>query len=237
MIRRAARTFSLLFNLGLFLLVVAAARPGPHRVIFAESYGMTEISDRVWTDAPGQAEDLRSLANQSRNRVRQFFGDEPPKPTLVLCTTQSCADTFGIGGNGLSIADMTVMVSPGGLTLGTLTHEMTHSRLHRSMGLRNLVAQPYPTWFDEGLATHVAGHPDWRGTVTDASRARVREVTRFWQWDDAYRELGVGRAYASAAAEVAGIEARAGREGLRDLIARAESGEPFDRVLIDVMTR
>lgn len=237
MIRRLARTFSLLFNLGLFLLIVAAARPGPHRVIFAENYGMTEISDRVWTDAPGRAEELRSLANQSRMRIRQFFGDEPPKPTLVFCTTIQCADTFGIGGNGLSIADMAVMVGPGGITQGTLKHEMTHSRLHRRMGLRNIIKQPYPTWFDEGLATHVANHPDWQGTVTSASRQRVREVRRFWQWDDAYRELGVGRAYASAAAEVEEIERRAGHQGLLALIKRAEAGESFDQVLVELLTQ
>jgi hypothetical protein len=237
MIRKLARSLSFLFNLALAALVLAAAVPGTQRVIFPASFGLTEVSDRVWTDAPARAVELRGIANQARDRVRSFFGDEPPRPTLILCTSNACARDFGIGGNGLSIADMAVMVSPGGLTLGTLTHEMTHSRLHRSMGLRNLVAQPYPTWFDEGLATHVANHPDWRGTVTDASRQRVREVTRFWQWDDAYRELGVGRAYASAAAEVAGIEAQAGRDGLRELIYRAEAGEPFDRVLIDVMTR
>ena len=237
MIWRLARSFSLIFNLGLFLLVLAAARPGPHRVIFPESFGLSEISNRVWTDAPARAEELLALADQARGQVGRFFGDAPPNPTLVLCASRACARDFGIGGNGLSIADLAVMVSPGGLTLGTLTHEMTHSRLHRSMGLRNLVAQPFPTWFDEGLATHVARHPNWRGTVTATSRQRVREVTRFWQWDDAFRELGVGRAYASAAAEVAEIEAQSGREGLLELIARADAGESFDIVLVELLTR
>ncbi len=237
MIQRFGRTFSLVVNLGLFLLVVAAARPGPHRVIAAESYGLTEIADRVWTDAPGQAQKLIALADEAKDRVALFFGDAPSDPTLVLCTTRSCARAFGIGGNGLSVADMLIMVSPGGLTLGTLTHEMTHSRLHQSMGFRNIVAQPYPTWFDEGLATHVARHPAWNGTVTPASRQRIRDVRRFWQWDDAYREIGVGRAYASAAAEVAEIERRAGRRGLLELIRRADEGERFDQVMVEILTR
>ena len=116
-------------------------------------------------------------------------------------------------------------------------HEMTHSRLHRRMGLRNVINQPYPTWFDEGLATHVAKHPDWQGTVTPASRQRVRDVRRFWQWDDAYRELGVGRAYASAAAEAAEIQRRAGHQGLLALISRAEAGESFDQVLVELLTQ
>lgn len=237
MIARLARTFSLICNLCFVALGVAAALPGSHRVIFPASYGLTEISPRVWTDAPSRADELRAMANQSRNTVRRFFGDEPPKPTLILCSTSACAESFGIGGNGLSIADIAVMVGPGGLTRGTLTHEMTHSRLHRRMGLRNIVAQPYPTWFDEGLATHVANHPNWRGSVTPASRQRVREVRRFWNWDDAYQEIGVGRAYASAAAEVADIERRVGREGLLELILRAEAGERFDQVLVELLTR
>ena len=85
-------------------------------MIFPASYGLIEVSDRVWTDAPARAEELRGLANQARGTVRRFFGDEPPKPTLILCSTRRCARDFGIGGNGLSIADMTVMVSPGGLS-------------------------------------------------------------------------------------------------------------------------
>ena len=237
MIRRLARSFSFLVNASATAAAFAAAVPGAHRVVAPASYGLTEIADRVWTDAPNRSEDLRALTDQARQRVIDFFGDIPPKPTLILCTTRTCARDFGIGGNGLSIADMIVMVSPGSLTLGTLTHEMTHSRLHRSMGLRNIVAQPYPTWFDEGLATHVASHPDWQGQVTAEARARIRKVRHFWQWDDAYRELGVGRAYASAAAEVAAIEARIGRDGLLDLIQRAEAGEDFDVLLNNLLAR
>ena len=229
------KAFSLLTNALFAALILAAALPGTHRVIFPQSFGLTEISPRVWTDAPARASELRRLANRARNRVRDFFGDEPPKPTLILCTTRACARNFGIRGNGLSIMDMTVMVSPGGLTLGTLTHEMTHNRLHRRMGLSNLIRQPYPTWFDEGLATHVAGHPRWQGRITPAMRQRVARVTRFWQWGDAMRAMGVGQAYASAAAKVAEIESRIGRAGLVDLIRRVETGEDFDRLHASAM--
>ena len=237
MIKWFANGFSLLTNGALIALVLGAALPGTHRVIYPEAAGLTEISPHVWTDAPGRADDLRSLANTARARVRDFFGDIPPKPMLIRCTTPACAQDFGIDGNGLSIPRVAVMVSPGGLTTGTLTHEMTHFRLHRAMGLRNILNQPYPTWFDEGLATHVANHPNWRGEITDAARDRVREAQRFWQWDDAYRALGVGQAYGAAAAEVARIEARAGRDGLLELIARAEAGEDFDDLARELTAR
>lgn len=236
MIRRPARTFSVFFNILLAALVVGAAVPGTHRVVMPAAYGLTEISPRVWTDAPQRKDELLRLANAARKRVFDFFGDNPPRPTLILCTTNACAQDFGIRGNGLSIAYVAVMVSPGGLTLGTLTHEMTHSRLHRSMGLRNILQQPYPTWFDEGLATHVANHPSWGGGITAQHRQRIREVRRFWDWDDAYRELGVGRAYLTAAAEVADIEAQIGRAGLLELIRRAEQGESFDKTLTNILT-
>lgn len=231
------RAFGFLFCGVLAAVVVGTALPGPHRVVMAGSFGVVEIAPRVWTDAPARAEALLTLANGARQSVRDFFGDEPPKPTLVLCTTQRCARDFGIRGNGLSVADMTVMVSPGGLTRGTLTHEMTHSRLHRRMGLGNLIRQPYPTWFDEGLATHVADHPTWPGNVTTAARARVRQVTRFWQLRDAFRDLGVGLTYRAAAAEVAAIEQVAGRAGLLELVRRAEGGEAFSGVERDIAGR
>ncbi len=229
------RTFAFLANALLAALVLGAALPGPHRVLYPESFGLTEIAPRVWTDAPFRDTELRRLANSARARVRDFFGDIPPKPTLILCTTRTCARDFGIKGNGLSISDMTVMVSPGGLTLGTLTHEMTHNRLHRKMGLSNILSQPYPTWFDEGLATHVATHPNWQGAISPSDRARIRKVRRFWQWDDTFRALGVGRAYTAAAQEVAAIEANVGRAGLLDLIRRTEAGEDFDSLLKQAM--
>ena len=231
-----ARIFSFLTNGLLAALILGMAIPGNHRVAIPYAYGLAEIAPRVWTDAPSRAGELLGLAHASRARVIDFFGDAA-HPTLILCTTQVCAQTFGIGGNGLSIADMAVMVSPGGLTEGTFTHEMTHSRLHRSMGISNLARQPYPTWFDEGLATHVANHPVWHGQITASDRARVRRVRNSWNWGDAYRALGVGRAYRAAATEVAHIERQAGHAGLLELIARAEAGENFDTVLAEVLAR
>ena len=231
MIRRLANAFAFLTNATLLALALGTVIPGTHRVLYPETAGLIKIAPRVWTDAPARSADLLTLARTARQNVADFFGDAPPDPTLVLCTTRDCARAFGIGGNGLSIADLAVMVAPGGVTIGTLTHEMTHSRLHRTMGPRNLIRQPFPTWFDEGLATHVANHPRWSGTIIPAHAAHIRQVRRFWQWDDAMRVLGVGRAYRTAAAEVARIEAVAGREGLLDLIRRAEAGEDFDTLL------
>ena len=231
-----ARTFSILTNALLIGLVLGAAVPGPHRAILPNAFGLTEIAPRVWTDMPGQAGAFRTLVETSRDQVAEVLGSTSD-PVVILCATQTCAHRFGIRGNGASVAYLAVLVSPGGLTRGTLTHEMTHSRLHRSMGPRNLIRQPYPTWFDEGLATHIANHPTWRGQVANADRARIRQVRRFWNWDDAYRALGVGRAYSAAAAEVAAIETHAGRDGLLELINRAEQGEDFDMVLAQIMSR
>ena len=230
-----ARIFSFLCNVFLAALVVILVVPSPYRVIWPEAFGLREVAPRVWTDQAGNAGDLVSLVNGARVRVSGYFGDTPPAPTVILCTTQDCARTFGIGGNGLSMADMVVMVAPGGLTIGTLSHEMTHSRLHREMDLGNLVRQPFPTWFDEGLATHVANHPRGGGRVTQASRARVRQVTRFWELDDAFRALGVGRTYGSAAAEVADMEAKIGRNAFVRMIRRVEAGESFDSVFAGLL--
>lgn len=234
-IRALAHAFAFLVNAALAALIVGMVVPGTHRVIYPESAGLTEIAPRVWTDAPGRASDLIALVKAARDGVAAFFGDAPPDPTVILCTTRACARAFGIGGNGLSISDLTVMAAPSGLTRGTLTHELTHSRLHRGMGPRNLTRQPFPTWFDEGLATHVADHPRWSGEITRAHRDRVREARRFWHWDDAMRDLGVGRAYRAAAAEVARIERRLGRAGLLELIRRADAGEDFDDLLSDAV--
>ena len=234
MTQRLATGLASLVNAALAALILGMVIPGPHRVIYPEAAGLTEIAPRVWSDTPADASRLLALARAARSNVAAFFGGRPPDPTLILCATRRCAAAFGIGGNGLSVADMAVMVAPGGLTTGTLTHELTHSRLHRNMGPRNLLRQPFPTWFDEGLATHVADHPRWPGRITEAHRRRVREATRYWHWDDAIRDLGAGRAYRAAQAEVASIEASAGHEGLLALIEAADAGGDFDALLLEI---
>ncbi|SMC12985.1 hypothetical protein ROA7745_02819 [Roseovarius aestuarii] len=231
-----ARILSFFANGVFALLVLGAAVPGTHRVAMPGAYGLTEIAPRIWTDAPSRADGLLSLVEVSRARVIDFFGDAT-RQNIILCSTQTCARTFRIGGNGLSIANFAVMVSPGGLTRGTLTHELVHSRLHRSIGFENILRPMYPTWFDEGLATYVAGHPNWQGKIPASVRKRVLSAKRTWHWGKAYREVGVRRAYGVAAAEVASIERRAGRTGLMEIITRAEAGEKFATVLIDVLAR
>ena len=232
--RRSGALFAFIANALVAALLLSLPFPGLHRALYPEAFGLVEIAPRVWTDAPGRADELLSLAGGARGDVAAFFGDDPPRPTLILCATRDCAMAFGVGGNGLTVADMIIAVAPGGLTRGTLTHEMTHARLHRRMGLGTILRQPYPTWFDEGLATYVANHPSWRGTVTADARLRVRRVERFWNWRGAMDDLGVGLAYRAAAAEVGAIDERAGREGLLDLIARAEAGGDFERLLQDI---
>ena len=226
-----ARLFSGVTIAVLIALVIGSIRPGPHRAISPSSFGLTEIAPNIWTDAPERSEQLRRMVGQARTTVANFFGDTPPEPKVILCTTQACARDFGVRGNGLSVARFAVVVSPGGLTRGTLTHEFTHARLHRRLGPRNLVRQPFPTWFDEGLATHVAQHPLIAEAVSQKARDRVREVDHFWQWDDAYRALGVGRAYKAAATEVAQIEAMLGRQAFLRFIENIEAGEDFDAAL------
>lgn len=232
-----ARIFSFICNGLLAALVVGAALPGSHRVVMPEAYGMSEIAPHIWTDAPQREAELLELVNGSRARVADFFQDTPPRPTVILCATKACAKSFGVGGNGLSIPRVAIMVSPGGLNQGTLTHEMTHARLHRALGLSDILNQPYPTWFDEGLATHVANHPRWPGEITAAARQRVKKVRRVWHLSEAFADLGVGRTYRAAAREVALIERATGRAGLLDLIARAEAGEDFDAMISELLPR
>lgn len=226
-----AAGFSFLINAIFAALVLGAAIPGPQRAVCPGCYGLSDIAPGVWTDAPGERARLLALRTEAETSVADFFGTPPPRLTTILCTTRGCAKAFGIGGNGLSVPRLAILVSPGGLTPGTLSHELTHAHLHRTRTLSDILRPPFPTWFDEGLATNVANHPRWSGAVSQTDRARVRATRHFWQWDDTMRALGPGPAYRAAADEVAGLEARLGHAGLLDLIRRAEAGEDFDALL------
>lgn len=118
-------------------------------------------------------------------------------------------------------------MAPEGLTPLVLTHELAHVALHAKMSLKDLVSPRFPTWFDEGLASWIAG--DDRLIAPDsAARARLLQAQRFTDWGGVMDDLGWQAGYGAAMALVEDMVAAGGADGLRSLIERVAEGADFE---------
>lgn len=215
--------------------VAAAAIPGPQRMLAPWAYGLTEIAGGVWTDDPDHAESHMRMVASANARVRAFFGELGRQPLTILCATMMCEKTFGARGRvAITYGWHAIRIPPRGLddpALGAvlLAHERTHVELHRSWGWRisALWAPPQPNWFDEGLASFVSRDHRLPSNVGDEAKAWIRGSLNYRDWGRFVAARGWRAAYAAAAANVADLRARVGDQGLLDLIARTNAGEPF----------
>ncbi|MEM9972205.1 MAG: hypothetical protein AAF762_14065 [Pseudomonadota bacterium] len=211
--------------------------PGPHRAVAPGAFALTAIAPGVYTDAVGRRQDIAAMLAAADANAAAFFGAAHPRWRTIVCTAQPCREAFGIPGRGLSIADMVVLVAPSGVREETLFHEQIHIELNARMGPLDALLPRYPSWFNEGLATHLSGTPAVHGPdrVTDAQWITAARTPLGWR--RAKRGRTVAEYYGAAARVVAGIEERIGRDGLVRLIEEVADGAAFDAALDRAMGR
>jgi hypothetical protein len=204
-------------------------------------YGLSEIADGVYTDSPDQAEGQLRLLSQANAEVERFFNVLTAKPRYILCSTLECAEAFGSNGKvSLTYGWQAIQISPKALAdpqLGKaiMIHERLHAELHQRMGTRFSWNQQIPNWFDEGLATFLSGDNRISLSHPQTDLDWIKHSKSVWNWGRFVKERGWKVAYGAAASQVAVIEQRVGRDGLRSLIERTLEGEDFDRVLAAMM--
>lgn len=189
---------------------------------------------------------LKPLAASAMNNVAAFFGERKADlPDIYFCKSAACA-TF-LGGSEWrsfterkgadrhadgkfwferpSIVITTLARKPGATDenlVTALTHELTHIETYRRTGNK------YPsTWFDEGLATLVAGStctPDMRGI---ASLAKLGTAEA---WDTYTRpSAGLSRAtHCQAGMEVEAWAKKNG--GTAGVVAQLDKGGKVEQI-------
>ena len=225
--------------LGLTGGIAAAAIPGPQRMLAPGVYGLTRISEGVFTDDPTRAQIQLLLIAKAERTVGRFFGELKASPRYILCTRLECDSIFG--GNG-SIAQAygwsAIKIPPKAfseLDVGEilLTHERMHTELVHRWGATALWDEKFPSWFNEGLATFISSDTRVRFDHGQNDKEWIRGSRTFWDWGGFVKARGWRDAYGAAASIVAGIDARAGKDGIRTVIDRTLAGENFDRVLAE----
>lgn len=220
---RAGLAFLASFILG------SAFLPGPMQALAPRWNGLDEIAPGVFLDEIDRAAGLRAELVAAQARVADFFEAPVPRARVILCATDACAGRF-LGDprpSGRTYGAHLVVVAPDGLTPTVLAHELAHVALHSKMSLGDLLSPRFPNWFDEGLASWIAG--DDRLIAPDpAARVRVLEARHFTDWGGVMDDLGWQAGYGAAMALIEDMVAAGGVEGLRLLIERVAAGADFD---------
>lgn len=238
---RAIRIVFLLILFGLPLAVgIAAALPGPHRLLCPGCFGMREIADRVYVDPTSTRHDERRLARAliaARERLTAFYGELQGRPHVVACKTTRCLDLFGGDRNrAVAYGWHAIRMAPRGITAAIVTHELAHIELHWRMGLFGMLRPTIPVWFDEGLAVVLSGDRRFAKDLGDQAVEETMRLRTFSQWQAYTETAGWRLSYGSAATAVRRLHRQIGDDGLRKFLARVLAGENFDRLLSETMT-
>lgn len=194
-------------------------------------FGFVQIDDGVYVDGsmpPSQRETLLETIGAAKGRVSDFFGRLKGNPTIYACSTEACfAANGGLTARAKAYGSSRVLLSPRGLGLVTISHELTHVELYRRIGdFRAWHA--IPPWFDEGLAVLVSQDPDYtidtwlRATANGRGAPALKLLGKVIPWSDGQRSYGTARQ------AVGEWYSRAGSEGLLRLIRGIKAGHDFD---------
>lgn len=85
-------------------------------------------------------------------------------PVVLVCRTESCFRRLAEGldlAKAVSYMDRALILSPRGVNVVIMSHELTHIEFHHRIGIAG--EAHIPAWFDEGLATLVSDDPRYIG--------------------------------------------------------------------------
>ena len=144
------------------LPAAALAFVNPLRVVVpAFMPGVTCPSPDICTDNIGELDKARALYQAGYQTAAEAVGPFVGTPRVVFCSTQACAETFGLGRRAATaVSDVGLIVAPRGWEPFYLAHEMIHYRQAETLG--NVAIFTKPGWLIEGMAYALSKDPRTR---------------------------------------------------------------------------
>ena len=196
---------------------------------------MTQVSANIFVDQPEMADKAKQLFNESRENVATFYGPARSKPVIVMCTTISCQNKFGLRPLGLAVGRRTVLLAPNGMNTTILTHELLHIELRENYGIQDMFNPRFPSWFDEGLASYLSLDERYQQPVEARDADWVKKARNFRVWNRLHRVHHWSETYGAAARLVREIDEKIGRDGLKSFINKVRNGADFEETLTEAM--
>jgi hypothetical protein len=214
--------------------VLVLAYPSVAATACPRCFGMSEVAPGIYTDpatTPAQTRTLTEMVGSARWQVSEFYGGQQSAPPVLACFDDACYERIGGGRErGIAVLNRAVMLSPRGIDVEILAHEMSHVEIHR-----RLDGAPIPQWFDEGLAVAVADDHRYLAPAGSADRCLAHPDGPLPVSLDDWLTAASADAdeYAKAACAVSRWLADYGspREATTTLVDRLRSGETFTDVV------
>ena len=131
---------------------------GPVRVIAPTLVGINCPSSTVCVDDVTQFQTATQLYSEAVNFVSGNVGQIKGAPKVIFCSTQACADSFGLGArSAVTLGEFGTVISPRAWKPYYVRHEMIHYLEGEQIGVLWLLFKP--SWFVEGMAYALSEDP------------------------------------------------------------------------------
>jgi hypothetical protein len=149
-------------RLALLLLVVvpivAWIFVKPIRVVLPKTQGMSCVSALVCVEDPETANSAMALYDEAFDFVTTNVTTLRSKPRLIFCSTDACANKFGLGARAaLTFGKFGTVIGPRAWHAFLVRHEMIHYAQCEQLGVLKVLR--LPSWFVEGMAYSMSEDP------------------------------------------------------------------------------
>jgi hypothetical protein len=199
-----------------------------------------------------EKKDLVELIKASRQRQKNFWGKTVEEPVIIFCHSSELYQKYG-SRNGSpanyfgSLLGSYVVISPAGLDVDVISHEMCHAELTGRLGWLTMNTK-VPQWFNEGLALmvdyrfpHANGQISYRkyqqkwneltyGSNFNLNLQALEDIESFAPTDAYSQQL----AYLRSGMEVSRWLEKVHRKGLLRFVSKIQAGGNFEETYQEV---
>jgi len=171
---------SLLGRLALLLLVVTPVAAWvlvkPVRALAPQWLGMDCATTTVCVEDRDELPRAAALHAEALAFVDHRIGALQTSPKVIFCSTESCADAFGLGArSAVTVGTWGTVIGPRAWKAYYVRHEMIHVLQAERLGVLGLLFKP--AWFKEGMAYGLSEDPR---TPLHAPFEAQRQTFRQW---------------------------------------------------------
>jgi hypothetical protein len=130
----------------------------PVRVVLPKTQGVSCVSALVCVEDPEMANSAIALYDEAFDFVSATVTTLRSKPRVIFCSTEACANRFGLGARAaLTFGTLGTVIGPRAWEAYLVRHEMIHYAQYEHLGVLKVLR--LPTWFVEGMAYSMSEDP------------------------------------------------------------------------------
>ncbi|MDR2939404.1 MAG: hypothetical protein LBV08_03685 [Clostridiales bacterium] len=181
-----------------------------------------------------------SIANEAKNRVKNYFGEIKSSPTVIICDDEETIKKLGGDHDTSTVVFLKaysyIVLSPEYLNVDILAHELTHAEVHsRVYNGKLFYEQLMPVWFDEGVALQNDYREQYSGAAwSEATNngSEITDISAISGFDTFYTGEPKSQRYNYVISkhELGNWISKNGKQALLGLLEKINQGSLFDSV-------